>query len=152
MDNANVKHSSTLRRILSTFTSIGAFGQLCDLHYHLSDDGAIESTYDEVERERPSRAEEEAHRRRQVLEEVALQILVEEEAEPERRSSGRAPVQRSGRGAPMVLSAADKHVVGRTAATRLAARHLEQPNAACPKALATRTPTGAPSPCWSLVH
>jgi hypothetical protein len=47
-----------------------------------------------------------------VLEEVALQIRVEEEAEPERRSSATAAVQRSGSGALMVLSSADEHEVG----------------------------------------
>jgi hypothetical protein len=74
---------------------------------------------------RTRRRRRRTHRRRHVLEEVALQIRVEEEAEPEQQSAGKAPVPRSGSGAPIELSAADEHVVGRTTATRSAARHSE---------------------------
>jgi hypothetical protein len=93
------------------------------------------------------------HRRRHVLEDVALQI----QAEPEQRSAGRALDPRSESGARRELKAADEHVVGQTMAARSAARHSEQPDAASPIPSvrapgSTRNPMGAPSPRWSLMH
>jgi hypothetical protein len=115
----------------------------------------MKSAYDRVEIKR-------ARRRRRshtgadicMLEEVAPQIQVEAEPEPEQRLDGRAPEPRSESGAD--LKAADDHGVSRTAATRSAACHSEQLDTASHMASArgsrwTRT-RGGLHRCWSMVH
>jgi hypothetical protein len=75
----------------------------------------------------------------------------------EQWSDDRALEQRSKNRALTEQADAGEHRVGRRVATRLAARHWEQLDAAGPMASARasgwrRTPTEAPYPGWSLLH